>query len=604
MDNNRTTKPSGNLSQDLEDGRPVLIRRSNLGSVREVEEGESRRVRFIASTDGIKRDGNKVRNDGWQLDNFLKNPRFLWSHDSGPESIPAIGSVRNIDFEKIEDGGSAMIIDVEFASHPFADMIYTLYKEDHLSAVSIGWTPLRAEPLLNEDGNQIGWDFIESELLEVSAVNIPADPDALMVAAQRGLIPYEKIGDFDARAIESNSRGIAYVLDHGSSRDLAKVNSELRARYKGVEIDTKPTKAMAEEAERGLEWRSETGKGGTEVGVARARDLKNRVNLSLDTVKRMASYFARHEADKGAEGFNVGEDGYPSAGRIAWALWGGDPGQRWAGEIVERMKRIDEEEREAPEMVETVETVETVEEVKAVETAEAPEAHGRDEHEEEPEDDLPEEDSDMGFVEDLGRLLQSLMGYYSQLSEMMEESEVTEEDEETEAVDHSEHIREICKEIVMVADAVSAMCMGYGEEEEEDQTAEAPEEESRSQDLEEAPEEETLERVGKKISKGRAERIKEVYKLLGDCRELTKGILDEGDGRAEEAPEAEEAVEIVKREAPEAIEVEEAPEATEEAPEATEEIEGTENVDGEEDDILERVAEELEAGYLLALFKK
>jgi hypothetical protein len=94
---------------------------------------------------------------------------------------------------------------------------------------------------------------------------------------------------------------------------------------------------MAAEAERGLEWRREYGRGGTEVGVARARDISNRATLSPDTVRRMKSYFARHEVDKQAEGFSPGEDGYPSAGRIAWALWGGDPGQAWANARVDEM---------------------------------------------------------------------------------------------------------------------------------------------------------------------------------------------------------------------------------------------------------------------------
>jgi uncharacterized protein len=91
-----------------------------------------------------------------------------------------------------------------------------------------------------------------------------------------------------------------------------------------------PTQEMAAEAKRGLEWREEYGRGGTEVGVARARDISNRKNLSEQTIGRMVSYFARHEVDKEAEGFSPGEEGYPSAGRIAWALWGGDPGQAWA----------------------------------------------------------------------------------------------------------------------------------------------------------------------------------------------------------------------------------------------------------------------------------
>ena len=91
-----------------------------------------------------------------------------------------------------------------------------------------------------------------------------------------------------------------------------------------------PTQAMANEAQRGLDWRAEFGRGGTEVGVARARDISNRKDLSDDTIGRMVSYFARHEVDKDAQGFRPGEEGYPSAGRIAWALWGGDPGKSWA----------------------------------------------------------------------------------------------------------------------------------------------------------------------------------------------------------------------------------------------------------------------------------
>jgi len=97
-----------------------------------------------------------------------------------------------------------------------------------------------------------------------------------------------------------------------------------------------PNEAMREEAQRGLDWRREYGRGGTEVGIARARDISNGENLSMETVGRMSSYFARHEVDKEAEGFSPGEDGYPSNGRIAWALWGGDAGQAWANRIMEQ----------------------------------------------------------------------------------------------------------------------------------------------------------------------------------------------------------------------------------------------------------------------------
>ena len=111
------------------------------------------------------------------------------------------------------------------------------------------------------------------------------------------------------------------------------------------DIDLDPTSGMIEEAQRGLDWRDEFERGGTAVGISRARDIVNRRRLSPDTVKRMNSYFARHEVDKQADGFRPGEDGYPSNGRIAWALWGGDAGQTWAARKVEEIRRVEQENR-------------------------------------------------------------------------------------------------------------------------------------------------------------------------------------------------------------------------------------------------------------------
>lgn len=110
----------------------------------------------------------------------------------------------------------------------------------------------------------------------------------------------------------------------------------------------KPTDGMKSEARKGLDWRSEFGRGGTEVGIARARDIVNDRELSEDTVKRMYSFFSRHEVDKKAEGFRPGEDGYPSNGRIAWALWGGDAGYSWAKDKVSGMERSYEDGRPFP----------------------------------------------------------------------------------------------------------------------------------------------------------------------------------------------------------------------------------------------------------------
>lgn len=93
-----------------------------------------------------------------------------------------------------------------------------------------------------------------------------------------------------------------------------------------------PTEGMASAARRALKWHEEGKPGGTLVGLARANQLKNREALSASVVLRMHSFFSRHEVDKQATGFNSGEEGFPSKGRVAWDMWGGDGGQTWASQ--------------------------------------------------------------------------------------------------------------------------------------------------------------------------------------------------------------------------------------------------------------------------------
>ena len=106
-----------------------------------------------------------------------------------------------------------------------------------------------------------------------------------------------------------------------------------------ADINFRPTAGMKAEAIRGLAWRKEFNRGGTSVGVARAGQLRAMENLSPSTVKRMFSFFSRHEVDKKAQGFRPGEKGYPSAGRIAWALWGGDAGFSWSTKKRNQLER-------------------------------------------------------------------------------------------------------------------------------------------------------------------------------------------------------------------------------------------------------------------------
>jgi len=102
-----------------------------------------------------------------------------------------------------------------------------------------------------------------------------------------------------------------------------------------------PNDGMKAAARRALKWKEEgkaTG-AGTPVGWGRATDIVAGRSMSLSVVKRMFSFFSRHEkASKGAEGFRSGEEGYPSNGRIMWDAWGGDAGFSWSRAIVNREK--------------------------------------------------------------------------------------------------------------------------------------------------------------------------------------------------------------------------------------------------------------------------
>ncbi len=90
------------------------------------------------------------------------------------------------------------------------------------------------------------------------------------------------------------------------------------------------------EAKKALEWRKEHKRGGTPVGLNTARTLAKGGQIGIKKIRHIAKYFPRHSIHKGSDGWKPGDDKFPSNGRIAWALWGGDAARRWASAIVER----------------------------------------------------------------------------------------------------------------------------------------------------------------------------------------------------------------------------------------------------------------------------
>lgn len=101
----------------------------------------------------------------------------------------------------------------------------------------------------------------------------------------------------------------------------------------------RPPKGVQDEAQRALKWIADgkAGSGFTDTGRARAAQLARGDALSAETVLRMYSYLSRHEVDKQGKGFNPGDEGYPSPGRVAWAAWGGDPGLAWSSRIRDQL---------------------------------------------------------------------------------------------------------------------------------------------------------------------------------------------------------------------------------------------------------------------------
>lgn len=161
------------------------------------------------------------------------------------------------------------------------------------------------------------------------------------------------IPDLKGRAEMLNALGDALTKLAANGVDTGEILEEFQLEAAGEDDDEEepeeadilseitlsvPPDSVRAEARKGLEWRRRFKRGGTSVGLYRAQSLARGDKIREDTILRMVSYFARHEIDKQADGWSPGEPGFPSAGRIAWALWGGDPGRAWAERIAEQIQ--------------------------------------------------------------------------------------------------------------------------------------------------------------------------------------------------------------------------------------------------------------------------
>jgi hypothetical protein len=180
----------------------------------------------------------------------------------------------------------------------------------------------------NEAREQLGYEPIDG----ADSLLVPANLMPLNVATEETPQEEDRSEDIPEEEIpeEAQENQFEIINNEDDLEDIIKAEAD---------INTTPTDGMVEEAKRGLEWRKEFNRGGTIIGVTRANQIINKTKLSPSTVRRMFSFFSRHEVDKQAEGFKPGEKGYPSNGRIAWALWGGDAGFSWSTKVRNQLDR-------------------------------------------------------------------------------------------------------------------------------------------------------------------------------------------------------------------------------------------------------------------------
>jgi len=138
-----------------------------------------RQFGFIFSDGSVDRHGDTVSPKGWSLDNFTKGGGpLLWAHQY---DTPPLGKVTGV-----STAGDALKGTVQFTPEgmsDFNDMIYKMVSGGFLSATSVGFSP--TDYTFNEERG--GIDFLAQELMEVSVVPVPANPNALIEARSAGI---------------------------------------------------------------------------------------------------------------------------------------------------------------------------------------------------------------------------------------------------------------------------------------------------------------------------------------------------------------------------------------------------------------------------------
>ena len=166
---------------------------------------------------------------------------------------------------------------------------------------------------------------------DTHAVVIDSEFGVLVEFGERSSIIESRTWEFSEAIVSEDIKNLAKV-------SFAQIEPKDSSLVASARLYTIPANVQ-EEAKKALEWRKEHKRGGTAVGLNTARTLAKGGQIGIEKMRHIAKYFPRHEVDKKGKGWKPGEDNFPSNGRIAWALWGGDGAWRWSRAIVERDKK-------------------------------------------------------------------------------------------------------------------------------------------------------------------------------------------------------------------------------------------------------------------------
>lgn len=202
---------------------------------------DSRVVQFVGTTGIRDRYGDEIPLDGWDFTNYLKNPVVLFGHDY--RSLP-IGRTLKIERKRV-NGKLAWVFDVEFADkelNPLADQVFKLVKRGFLRSVSVGFRSLHSQEIEETEKERKereeetpdvkpGKVFKKKELLELSIVPVPANPEALLVETKKGLEVPETVRSF----LEEFEKEMERIDDSQEAIEKTKaIKAKIEAQIKGA----------------------------------------------------------------------------------------------------------------------------------------------------------------------------------------------------------------------------------------------------------------------------------------------------------------------------------------------------------------------------------